>query len=339
VHTRANSTDAAHPLPRRDKLDLYEVLQVSPKAEAEVIEAAYKRLALKYHPDRNPALQANARMQELNAAYAVLGDDQQRANYDRSLLGLPPLEAFPVGENSDTAEYDWDDLPFARPKGGAVNPKRGWARLKIFLYRQRLQLLPYLLALALLVLLLFILLTQNLPADSSNVNPPPRATAAFAPVSSYKDGFEDKVKAAQIWTLDAPWHFTSRSAATGTTSLWVGDEETRQYAANLNTSATLNQPLDLTYAQNPRLSFKLNGQFDNQTNPNGQDRLFVEVAELGHDFQLVFSLSSTFSTWQATYVDLAAWRGKIVLVRFRFQSGGTAPGYTGPFIDDVAITS
>ncbi len=339
MHTRANSADAAQPVPRHDKLDLYEVLQVSPKAEAEVIEAAYKRLALKYHPDRNPGLQANARMQELNAAYAVLGDDQHRANYDRSLLGLPPLEDFPAGESSDTDNYDWDDLPFAGPKGGAVNPKRGWAWLKIFLYRQRRQLLPYLLALVLLVLLLFMLLTQNMVADSTNANLPTRSTAVFAPVSSYTDGFEDKAKAAQIWTLDSPWHLTNRSAANGTTSLWAGDEQTHQYSANLNASATLNQPLDLTHAQNPRLSFKLNGQFDNQANPSGQDRLFVEVAEPGHDFQLVFSLSSTFSNWQATNVDLTAWRGKIVLVRFRFQSGGVAPGYTGPFIDDVVITS
>ena len=284
-------------------------------------------------------------MQELNAAYAVLGDDQQRANYDRSLLGLPPLENFPVygrsetvDRESDTNNYDWDDLPFAGPKGGAVNPKRGWAWLKIFLYRQRRQLLPYLLALVLLFLLFFMLLTQNMPAASSNVNLPLRSTAMFAPVSSYKDGFEDKAKAAQIWTLDAPWHFTNRSAANGTISLWVGDEQTRQYAANLNVSATLNQPLDLTNSQNPRLSFKLNGQFDNEANPSGQDRLFVEVAEPGQDFQLIFSLSSTFSNWQTTYVDLSGWRGKIVLVRFRFQSGGAARGYTGPFIDDVVIT-
>lgn len=45
----------------------YEILQVTADAEPEVIEAAYKRLAFKYHPDRNPG-SADGRMRELNEA-------------------------------------------------------------------------------------------------------------------------------------------------------------------------------------------------------------------------------------------------------------------------------
>lgn len=65
------------------EIDFYEVLQVSPRAETEVIEAAYKRLALKYHPDHNKAADAPERMKALNQAYAVLKDPTERARYDR----------------------------------------------------------------------------------------------------------------------------------------------------------------------------------------------------------------------------------------------------------------
>lgn len=69
--------------------DFYKTLQVDPAADPEVIEAAYKRLARKFHPDTNPAPDANTRMAALNEAYAVLGDPQQRADYDlRRRIGV-----------------------------------------------------------------------------------------------------------------------------------------------------------------------------------------------------------------------------------------------------------
>jgi len=63
--------------------DLYRILQVDPAAEPEVVEAAYRRLALKYHPDVNRAPEAANRMKDLNMAYEVLGDEARRAEYDR----------------------------------------------------------------------------------------------------------------------------------------------------------------------------------------------------------------------------------------------------------------
>jgi hypothetical protein len=65
----------------------YKVLQVDPSAEQEVIEAAFRRLARKYHPDVNPAPEAAARMRELLSAYEVLKDPVQRAMLDRQRGG------------------------------------------------------------------------------------------------------------------------------------------------------------------------------------------------------------------------------------------------------------
>jgi uncharacterized membrane protein (DUF485 family) len=62
--------------------DLYRILQVDPRAEPEVIEAAYRRLARKYHPDVNRSADSAERMKELNAAYEVLRHPAYRAAYD-----------------------------------------------------------------------------------------------------------------------------------------------------------------------------------------------------------------------------------------------------------------
>ena len=66
---------------------LYDVLEVSPRASAEVIKAAYRALIEKYHPDKHPEslrLRAEERARQLNAAYAVLGNPQRRSEYDRA---------------------------------------------------------------------------------------------------------------------------------------------------------------------------------------------------------------------------------------------------------------
>lgn len=63
--------------------DPYKILQVDPEAEDEVIVAAYRRLARKYHPDVAAGPEAAARMAAINAAWDVIGDPVRRAAYDR----------------------------------------------------------------------------------------------------------------------------------------------------------------------------------------------------------------------------------------------------------------
>jgi len=64
--------------------DPYKVLQVDPEAEDEVIEAAYRRLARKYHPDVAQGADSQERMVRINQAWEMLRDPNQRAAVDRA---------------------------------------------------------------------------------------------------------------------------------------------------------------------------------------------------------------------------------------------------------------
>ena len=66
------------------KQDYYATLGVARGASAEELKKAYRKLAMQYHPDRNPGdAVAEAKFKEINEAYDVLKDDQKRSAYDR----------------------------------------------------------------------------------------------------------------------------------------------------------------------------------------------------------------------------------------------------------------
>ncbi len=63
--------------------DLYSALGVSKTASADEIKKAYRKLALQYHPDKNPGDKASEdKFKQISAAYAVLGDETKKSQYD-----------------------------------------------------------------------------------------------------------------------------------------------------------------------------------------------------------------------------------------------------------------
>ncbi|HZX42249.1 MAG TPA: DnaJ domain-containing protein, partial [Myxococcaceae bacterium] len=77
------------------KRDYYEVLGVARECTAAELKTAYRKLALQYHPDRNPGdHQAEDRFKEASEAYEVLSDPEKRTRYDRFGHGGSPFEGF-----------------------------------------------------------------------------------------------------------------------------------------------------------------------------------------------------------------------------------------------------
>lgn len=119
---------------------LYEVLMVHPLADAEVIAAVYRHLAKRYHPDRDAAADAQARMAEINEAYEILKDPGKRARYDEILAASgggetprdprPRRAPTPTMEQAEGPHGEAGPPPPNPPASGSVltfGRYRGWS--------------------------------------------------------------------------------------------------------------------------------------------------------------------------------------------------------------------
>ena len=108
------------------EVDYYEILEISRTATQEEIKKAYRKMALKYHPDRNPDdKEAEEKFKLVNEAYQVLSDENKRAVYDR--YGKAGLEGQGFhGYQNQSYEDIMDDLSaiFESVFGGGFSGRR-----------------------------------------------------------------------------------------------------------------------------------------------------------------------------------------------------------------------
>jgi len=105
------------------KRDYYEVLGVDRNASADEVKKAFRRLAMKYHPDRNKEDGAEARFKEIGEAYEVLSDPEKRAAYDR--YGHAGLGGFDFGRGFEGTDFAGFGDIFEAFFGGATAGRRG----------------------------------------------------------------------------------------------------------------------------------------------------------------------------------------------------------------------
>lgn len=92
--------------------DYYQILGVSRDADAKTLKSAYRKLAMQYHPDRNPGdTAAEQKFKQISQAYDVLKDDQKRAAYDR--MGHAAFEAGMAGGGAGARAGGFDFSGFS----------------------------------------------------------------------------------------------------------------------------------------------------------------------------------------------------------------------------------
>lgn len=108
-------------------VDFYRVLQVDPEADPEVIRAAYRSLARKYHPDHVAG--SGERMVAINEAWAVVGDGRARAAYDRGRVALAPRHPPAASGPRDRPLRSVRGMPPGQPSGTVLDFGRyaGWS--------------------------------------------------------------------------------------------------------------------------------------------------------------------------------------------------------------------
>jgi molecular chaperone DnaJ len=122
------------------KRDYYEVLSVSRGATLQDLKSAYRKLAVKYHPDKNPGdREAEEKFKEASEAYSVLSDPEKRQRYDR--FGHAGVGGAAAGGSAgfDASIFaDFSDIFEGFFGGGFGRPRRGAASGSDLIYRMTL---------------------------------------------------------------------------------------------------------------------------------------------------------------------------------------------------------
>ena len=100
------------------KKDYYEILGVEKTADENEIKKAYRKLAIKYHPDKNKSKSAGEAFKKVNQAFSILKDKEKRKHYD--IFGTDPDQNGIQGESSDFDPFDIFNM-FFNEMGGGIN--------------------------------------------------------------------------------------------------------------------------------------------------------------------------------------------------------------------------
>ena len=110
-----------------EKRDYYEVLGLEKGATADEIKKAYRKMAKKYHPDVNKDDNAEDKFKEVNEAYEILSDPQNKSTYDQyGFAGMNANNGFGGGQYSGAGFDDINDIfsSFFGGGGGQTQQRR-----------------------------------------------------------------------------------------------------------------------------------------------------------------------------------------------------------------------
>jgi DnaJ-class molecular chaperone len=96
-------------LDAKDHIDFYTILGISQYAKYREIKVAYRRLALKYHPDRNSSPFAEDAIKRINAAFEILSDKDKRRQYDKTAVLNNISQNKEKNQNQQYSSYAYDD--------------------------------------------------------------------------------------------------------------------------------------------------------------------------------------------------------------------------------------